>query len=312
MAESFLSDHPVIHAADAGRLRDAVDGLTGYDHAVVDAMGLVGRPRGTVNGLRIGELSLVFVAYAAQVRVFAPPTRDQVVLVVPLGPMRVETAGRVTLLDQPFVLSGVAETTMLPDPFAGALVGAIHVSEMTALLREGFGAEREFAVDLAQARPIPVNAGAALRRVWSAFARDPGGDASLLLDRLAIGLAPFVSYGSGESLVGGPPAYLTEAVRLLRRRLAEPDSLVGLADTVGIGTRQLQLAFQAHLGRTAQEYLRDARLDRAWSLLRAAGGTAGGQVTVAQVAAEVGIPHSGRFSRYFAERFGLRPSDLLS
>ncbi|UOQ60036.1 AraC family transcriptional regulator [Leucobacter rhizosphaerae] len=320
MAAPLLSGFPVARAASAGRLRDAVDGVTGYDHAVLAGSGLQGAtppgappgsPRGTVNGARFDVLSLVYVAYATPVRVVAPATRGQVVLVVPLGPMDVTVDGRHTRMTTPFVLSASADTVMVPDPAAGALVGAVDASALTALLQESFGADREFAVDLAQARPIPVTAGPALRRVWSTFAADPDGDPSPLVDSLVVGLSMWTTYRDSELTPwSAPPAYLAEAVRHLRRTLSEPVSLASLGEVVGIGSRQLQLAFQAHLGRTAQEYLRDARLDRAWVLLRDAGGGAGSPRSVSEVAAEVGIPHTGRFAQYFVERFGVLPSEL--
>ncbi|WP_133615569.1 AraC family transcriptional regulator [Leucobacter luti] len=343
MPGNLLTDYPVACTSSPGRLRDAVDGLTGYDHAVLGpamtqrraaAPDCGARQRaaplrelqpGRVNGLRFESLSLVFVAYGTRVQVVAPPTREQVVLVVPLGPMRVEVGGHGAQLTTPFALSSSMETTMHPDPSAGALVGAVPVAELTAQLCESFGAEREFAVDLAQPRPIPLNAAPALHRVWSEFAGRPTLDPTPLFDRLVIGLAPYVSYGSAlrpdpvgvgaasaHPLVSrsSPPPYLTHAARYLRRHLADPISLTELGTIVGIGSRQLQLAFQAHLGCTAQEYLRNARLDQAWSVLRerAPGSGAGGERNVAAVAAEVGIPHSGRFSQYFFERFGVLPS----
>lgn len=309
-----LSGFPVAHAANTGRLRDAVDGLTGYDHAVIGGLtGAASLPpvlRGIVNGARFEELSLVFVAYASPVRVIAPATRDQVVLVVPLGPMGVRVDDRHFLMTTPFVLSASDETLMIPDPVAGALVGAVERTALSELLQESFGASREFSIDLAQARPIPVTAGPALRRVWSSFAADPGGDPSPLVDSLVIGLSQWTHYRDSDQAVWStPPAYLAQAVRYLRRNLADPVSITKLGDAVGIGSRQLQLAFRAHLGRTAQEYLRDARLDRAWMLLREGDG-AGSTRSVSAVAAEVGIAHTGRFAQYFVERFGVLPSAL--
>ncbi|WP_125100152.1 helix-turn-helix transcriptional regulator [Leucobacter chromiireducens] len=303
----LLAEFPLARAAAPARLRDAVGSLTGYGHAVLG--GERERQFGVVNGRRIGALSLVYVAYATRVRVVAPPTGEQVVLVIPFGPMHVTTAGHAERHTEPFVLSGSAETMMLPDPEAGALVGTVPAAELLAAFREGFPAARELSVDLAQARPIPVQAGPALRRVWSDFARRPEADPGPLVDRLLIGLTPHLRGGSG--LGGPPPAYLAHAVRHLRRHLGEAVSLAELGEVVGIGSRQLQLAFQAHLGCTAQEYLRDARLDRALAMLRAGGGASGAR-SIAAVAAEVGIPHSGRFSQYFATRFGVRPSEICA
>lgn len=329
MSATLLSGFPVAMATNTGRLRDAVDGLTGYDHAVVAgstrsssedrggassgaSRGAVNAAaRGVVNGTRFEDLSLVFVAYASPVRVVAPATRDRVVLVIPLGPMGVTVDGKHFVMTTPFLLSASSETLMVPDPVAGALVGAAERSVITEVLRESFGGEREFTVDLAQARPIPVTAGPALRRVWSSFAADPDVDCSPLVDSLVVGLSQWTRYRDSDRPVWTtPPAYLAQAIRYLRRNQSGPVSIVELAEVVGIGSRQLQLAFQAHVGRTAQEYLRDARLDRAWLLLRHGRDGVGGSLTVSEVATEVGIAHTGRFAHYFSERFGVLPSAL--
>lgn len=317
MAAPLLSQFPAAHGAHPGRLRDAVDGLTGYDHAVMadsaraDPEPRARSARGVVNGSRFDELSLVFVAYASPVQVVAPATRDQVVLVIPLGPMRVTVDDRHFIMTVPFVLSASSETLMLPDPVKGALVGAVELAALTRLLQESFGVTRDFAVDLAQARPIPVTAGPALRRAWSTFAAHPVGETTSLIDSLVVGLSQWTTYrDGGRAFWETPPAYLTQAVTYLRRNQASQISMVELAEAVGIGSRQLQLAFRAHLGCTAQEYLRDIRLDRARTLLRHGRARSDASLTVSEVAAEVGIAHTGRFAQYFTARFGVLPSTL--
>ncbi|MCT1476840.1 AraC family transcriptional regulator [Microbacterium sp. p3-SID336] len=310
-----LSAYPVERAEDPSRLRDAVGDLIGYDHLVVTREPVAAaRRHGVVNGGRFDELSLVYVAYATPVRVIAPAAAGHVVLVVPLGPMTVEVAGHRETRTTPFVLSAASDTTMLPDPDAGALVGAVDLGTLVALLRDLFGTEREMTLDLSHRRPLDLNAARALHRTWHSFATVQGGDPADLVDTLLTGLSSFVRFRDGGAVDWAtPPPYLTPALRHLHRHLADPLTLADLGDTVGIGTRQLQLAFRAHLGCTAQQYLRDARLDRSWHLLQrhTAHSAAAGTLTVSAVAAEVGIPHTGRFAAYFAQRFRVLPSALL-
>ncbi len=312
MAERPLSGFPVVHSANHGALRDAVDGLTGYDHAVIRSTSAPRPGAGLVNGLRLDRISLVFVAYANRVSVLAPPTRDQVLLVIPLGPMHVETAGHRSRMTTPFALSSAIETTMHPDPDAGALVASVQVSAIVEVLRESFGGHRTFELDLSQTRPIPLNASIGLRRTWTEFVwrPDPAGVEDLI-DSLLIGLVPYINYLAHERAEWlQPPAYLMAAVRYLRRHHAEPISITSLSDAIGIGSRQLQIAFKAHIGCTAQEYLKGLRLEHAWALLGSAS-LAHTERTIASVGAEVGIPHQGRFAQYFVERFGVLPSALL-
>ena len=318
MSTTPLQKFPVARTASPGNLQDAVADLTGYDHTVVPATPVaetlaapaMSAPSGTVNGILFGDLSLVFVAYATSVSVFAPPTRDQVVLVIPLGPMRVEVAGRSEVMTVPFLLSAAADSIMFPDPVAGSLVGSTQLSHLTSKLREVFGEDREFSVDLSEPRPIPVGSGIALRRTWLEFATDPqADDTSNLVDSMLVGLAPYTNYRSqGIHDWSAPPNYLVHATRYMRNHMSEPLSLAHVAELTGISARQLQMAFRAHLGCTAQEYLKRIRLERAHLLLTNRSEAA--PKTVLEVSAEVGIPHPSRFAQYFSERFGVLPSSL--
>lgn len=305
-----LQKFPVARTASPGNLQDAVAELTGYNHDVVHATSSSFLPNGTVNGVRLGDLSLVFVAYAAHVSVLAPPTRDQVVFVIPLGPMAVEVAGHREVLTSPFALSASADSVMYPDPTAGALVGTAHVALVTDLLRDLFGADREFVIDLSKQRPIRLGAGSSLRKSWLGFALDPhSNDTDDLVDALLVSLAQYTNYRAEERVDWmTPPDYLVRAVRHLHTNLGDQVSLANVSELTGIGTRQMQLAFKSHLGCTAQEYLKTIRLERAHVLLTDRRSSK--RKSVAEVSFEVGIPHQGRFAQYFSNRYGILPSAL--
>lgn len=311
MSQQPLSRFPIVKTADPRSLRDAVDGLTGYEHRVHRPAHPALPGPGSVNGLRIGDLSLIFVAYASQVSVLAPPTGDQVLLVLPLGPMGVVVAEQSWTMGTPFVLSASHQTHMFPHPHAGALVGAIPVGKVQASLREIFQRDDDFHFDLHQPKPITLHACSALHRLWVKLAQHPHPtDATGLIDSIAIGLAPYTSYTRQHDAILQPPTYLIAALQYLNRHYSEQISLTRLSEAIGISARQLQLSFRTHLGCTAQEYLRNIRLDRAYQRLTDAHRHGPkGPSTIAQVATEVGIPHLGRFAQYYAERFGHRPSD---
>ena len=324
-----LQKFPVARAASPGNLRDAVADLTGYDHQVLANSRTGYNQPGTVNGMRLDDLSLVFVAYATSVSVLAPPTEDRVVFVIPLGPMTVEVDGRRETFTTPFALSAAADSIMYPDALAGALVGSIGVAELTELLREIFGHDRDFIIDLSERKPIRLGASTTLSRLWTSYAMNPHdiAPASMespecaglraqvhkddLVDALLVSLAQNTNYRPEEaSLWQSAPAYLVHATRYIQKNIGQPISIAEVSETTGIGARQLQLSFKSHLGCTAQEYLKAARLDRAHELLTSA--DAAGPLSIAEVSAAVGIAHQGRFSRYFADRFGVLPSQLLS
>lgn len=302
-----LSRFPVAHSGDVAKLRDAVDGMTDYGHAVTRSSRQRSSIHGVVNGVQLDNVSLAYVAYSTPVSVFAPPTGNLLVVVVPLGPMYVEVAGTRHKMTQAFMLPSLESTTMIPDPSAGALVGAVSTKFVLESLETTFGSQLLFEIDLSRPRPIALSAENALRRNWltQAHAED-GPNADDLLDSLTIGLGPATRYWKAENLTAQHlPSYVLAAVQYLRHNYTTHINLTELSRVVGISSRQLQLAFRAHVGTTANEYLRNIRLDKAYTLLESSKAS-----RVADVAVEVGIPHLGRFAQYFTRRFGILPSEL--
>jgi len=83
-------------------------------------------------------------------------------------------------------------------------------------------------------------------------------------------------------------------------------NLAEMARHAGISLRTAQALFAAQLGTTISSYLRSHRLDRVRSRLRAEG-----DATVTNIALEEGFTHLGEFSRWYARRFGEKPSETL-
>ena len=302
-----LGRFPVTRSSNVGKLRDAVDGMTAYGHTVSpQSSRLASSLCGAVNGVQLQDLSLAYVAYSTPVTVFAPATERLVVVVIPLGPMEVEAAGTRRRMIESFILPTVGSTRMSPDPIAGALVGAVSVDVLTDLLARTFSNRLQFELDLSQPYPLLLSGESALRRNWLSQAQaDVRPDSADMLDALTIGLANVNKYrlphGSTRRQL---PSYVLSAAQYIRVHFAEPINLTQLSHRIGISSRQLQLAFRAHLGMTPNEYLRELRLERARNLL-----TSSKPPAIADIAVAVGIPHLGRFAQYFAQRFGIRPSE---
>lgn len=301
-----LSHFPLAHSGELGKLRDAVDGMTDYGHAVSQSSRRSSSLQGVVNGVRLQDISLAYVAYSTPVSVFAPPTGDLVVVVIPLGPMFVEAAGTRRRMTESFILPTVESITMLPDPTAGALVGAVSIDVLTELLATTFGHRLQFELDLTQAHPVLLTGELAVRRSWLTQAQDrQRPDATDMLDALAVGLIDVSKYGLADDAKEQQlPAYVLSTAQYLRTHFSEHISLTDVSSKIGISSRQLQLAFRVHLGMTPNEYLRALRLDQALKLL-----TSVNPPSIADIAVAVGIPHLGRFAQYFTQRYGVRPSD---
>lgn len=100
--------------------------------------------------------------------------------------------------------------------------------------------------------------------------------------------------------------YLHQAKAILDRRLADPPSVVELAQQVGVSQRTLQRGFQMLFQTTVTGYLRQQRLEQAKRLLRQ------GSHTVTEVGTLVGYGNMGHFAGAFKRQFGIPPSQCLA
>lgn len=91
----------------------------------------------------------------------------------------------------------------------------------------------------------------------------------------------------------------------------EPSQIITMADLVemtGLSERTLRNGFKKFFGVAPQRYIQLRRLQRAHSLLSKA---KQGEVTVSEVAAELGMWDMGRFATRYRALFGERPSETL-
>ncbi len=101
---------------------------------------------------------------------------------------------------------------------------------------------------------------------------------------------------SGEPL-------LAEVFSAIDRRLSEPLSLRDVADEVGMTAGHLTTLVRRRTGRTVGEWINERRMSRARALL---GDT---DLSVAEVAARVGMLDPGYFSRQFRRTHGRSPRE---
>jgi AraC-like DNA-binding protein len=84
-------------------------------------------------------------------------------------------------------------------------------------------------------------------------------------------------------------------------------TLGDMAELAGVSGRRLQQSFQALVGMTPTEYLRDLRLERVHHDLM----EQSGKGSVGEIAGRWGFVHAGRFSRLYRQKYGRMPSDML-
>jgi AraC-like DNA-binding protein len=83
--------------------------------------------------------------------------------------------------------------------------------------------------------------------------------------------------------------------------IAEDSSLERCAATLGYNPNYLSRYFKSHTGKTYIEYVTDVKMERCMQLLRET------QLTVLQIAEQVGYPHSQNLIRVFKRSTGLTP-----
>ena len=108
------------------------------------------------------------------------------------------------------------------------------------------------------------------------------------------------------SLVESRPAVVRRALQHLEKHLFEVDVLRDLPRAIGASRSTLLRTFRRELGESPLAYVRTRRLDEALMLLKSR------HLRVSEVSALVGYRNLAAFSHAFRERFGLRPTDVLS
>jgi AraC family transcriptional regulator, ethanolamine operon transcriptional activator len=101
---------------------------------------------------------------------------------------------------------------------------------------------------------------------------------------------------------------LRDTMKLVEEDPSDMLDLRSMSKATGLSPRTLQRTFQAEYGLCPQEWLRVERLNRVRTdLLNAKAHT-----SVTQTATRWGFFHFGRFSQYYRELFGERPSETLA
>jgi AraC-like DNA-binding protein len=106
-----------------------------------------------------------------------------------------------------------------------------------------------------------------------------------------------------------PPAAVRRAAAFIEAHADQPVTLADIAAAAGVTGRALQPAFRRYYDNTPVGYLRQARLERAYTELQDADPAAG--VTVAAVARRWGWTSPGQFTAAYQRRFGEAPGRTL-
>ncbi|MEM7104698.1 MAG: AraC family transcriptional regulator [Bacteroidota bacterium] len=107
-----------------------------------------------------------------------------------------------------------------------------------------------------------------------------------------------------SKIADGERQKLIEAKEILSGNLDNPPSLSELSKKIGLNTFKLKKNFKALFGVPVFKYLQNERLTKAHELLTKA------ELSVREVAWDVGYDSLSSFSNAFAKKFGYRPSEV--
>lgn len=128
---------------------------------------------------------------------------------------------------------------------------------------------------------------------------------SCLLELLSINLERLLCPGCGaQPLTRTDRARFDEAREILLRRLDDPPSLLELSRLLHMNDCKLKRGFKTCYGKTVYEFVREQRLETAYSLLERRG------CNVSEAAFSVGYTNVSHFSEAFQKQFGILPSTL--
>lgn len=111
-----------------------------------------------------------------------------------------------------------------------------------------------------------------------------------------------------EATLSASASFLQRAESVVKEHLADEDFTVKiLAQDLNQSQRNLERIIKEHTGLTPVAFIREVRLQRAYSLLRT-----GAMSSVSEVGQATGFPSAAHFSRVFSRRFGVSPKTVMS
>lgn len=137
--------------------------------------------------------------------------------------------------------------------------------------------------------------------VESLLTPPPVGSLRLFYEGKLRELVAYLCFAEPEVIAAYDDARLRAALEYLQSHLSDPDALQKVSERLCVSPRQCQRLFRVAMGCSPSEYLTELRLRRAATLL------ASTNLSVSEIALEVGYLSLSHFSRVFRERFGKTP-----
>lgn len=320
---ALISQQPEMHTDDLDCVRQAVStAITAHRVDRVEPLGVNAR----FSAVRIGNLSVMRLAYGAAVKIEAEPPKPPFHLIqVPLRGGAIVMSGREETASTPDVAS-------LPDPrrYCSMRWGAECEQIIVRVDDDQMRRHLQGLLGRPVPEPLRFDLGMDLQsprgRSWRAAldlllteTRRPGSllEHPLLCSELesvvltGLLLAQRHNYTAALHAEKHPAASrpIKAALERIEEHPESPLTIEKLAGDVGISVRALQQGFHETIGCSPMAHLREVRLNRAREDLAGADPRTGASVT--DIALDWGFMHLGRFSVEYRRRFGESPSQTL-
>jgi AraC-like DNA-binding protein len=277
---------------------------------------------------RVGDVTLTYLAYDADIEISAPDAATCFCIQFPL-------AGRATVQCGPDRIAASRCLASVPSPSEPLVMRWTPDAAHLIVRIERSAVERHLytLLDRPVREPIRMRLGLDLTGAsgarWAAIldllqadiaqrnaeSYGPGGDVSAATIQELVMNSLLLCHPNNywdRFVRGTPPArapYVRRAVEYAHAHLDSPLTVARLAEVAGVSVRALQAGFARDFNCSPTSYVRDLRLDRVHAELSAGDPADGVQVT--DVALRWGFSHLGRFSHVYSERFGELPSATL-
>lgn len=274
--------------------------------------------------VQVGDIGVTVLDYGAAVHITTHGSGDVILVEIPLGGRSTVTcAGDTVDADRSTgaVLSLREPTTVRRSAHSPQLIVRIERSALEEQLRSLTGSVVRGPLRFAPKLDLTTAAARSWRRLVDLFRLEADDDGALVQDPAALlqfrsllltQLLTLQPHNHSDTLRGPArapiPRLVRRAAELIDDHADEPLTVEDIAQATGISVRALQQGFRQYLDTTPTEYLRDVRLERVRTALRAADRST---VTVTDVAFRWGFTHLGRFAGDYRRRFGESPSTTL-
>jgi AraC-like DNA-binding protein len=317
-----LETHEAFHTSDVDQARDFVArAFCAHKLELLDGSRIDARQ----NSAGLGNVSLHYLDYGADVRISPQPLESFFLVQIPLAGVAEAKCGDAQVVSTPLlatVLGPHEPVTMRWTPGTPHLIVRVDRTALENKAARMIGRSLKAALAFELGMRLDTPTAISMRHFVDMLRVELETDhglaqqpliATQLEDLVMTSLLMSAPNNYADRLAADPsevaPRCVRRAMEIIEDHAHEPLTVEDIAEAVGTSVRALQAGFRRHTGDSPMTYLRGVRLEAVHRALRDADPTNG--VSVTDVALANGFSHLGRFAQAYRDRFGVAPSETL-